>query len=476
MFEGLFQRASANGDAVVALDPTGSGPILGDLTTNFALSQPFLQTTEFFKNSLAWTFSDLTLTSVSSYSDTHNHQVEDVSAVFLSLFPLVTGAPGLAPQTVDVRLHKYTEEIRLASETGRRLEWMLGGFTTYEEVVNDQAVDALGLDLQPNVLDPILIASLPSRYREQAIFGDLSWQVLGGWSISGGLRYSHNSQNYLQSTSGLLSPGAPEGGHSSQGVTTYSATSKYQFTPSTMTYVRVASGYEPGGPNVALQGVPPTVEASTLTNYEAGIKTEAFQRRLQLDLAVFRMNWKKIQTTAVTQTSLQYLVNGGEARSQGVEMSATIRPTRRLSLATSFAYTDATFTTAIASLGTVPGQRLPAVPRLSASAVPQYELSFADGWDATFGAGVRYVGSRPVDLFAPAGAVTFNERGYVVFDLSAQVARGDWKVGFFAKNLLDRRAYLTETGIPDAVTGSIVQVDGALLQPRTIGLSIDRLF
>jgi len=475
--EALYQRTTSDGDSSVALDPTGSSPLLGDLTTNLAVAQPFSQTTEFVKSTVEWSLPVATLTSVTSYSDTRNRQVQDASPIFVTLFPLVTGAPGISPQLVDVRLHKYTEEVRLASASDQRIQWMLGGFATYEEAVNQQAVEALGLDLQPNALNPILTASLPTRYREQAVFANLTWSVIGGWSLAPGVRFSHNSQNYAQITGGLLSPGDPATGKSSQNVTTYSVSTKYQFTPATMAYARVASGYQPGGPNVAGLGVPPTVEASTLTNYEVGFKGEMLDSRLMLDAALFRMNWKKMQTTATTQSGTQYLLNGGEAKTQGLEASANLRATRHFSVATSFAFTDATFSNSIASLGTVAGQRLPAVPRFSASISPQYAMSLPGGWDAQLGANLRFVGARPQYVFvAPAPPVTFEEKSYFVWDLNAHAQHGDWRLGLFAKNLLDRRAYVTDAGFPDAVTGSIVQVNGALLQPRTIGLSLDRVF
>lgn len=475
--EALFQRTTADGDASVTLDPTGTRPILGDLTTNLPVAQPFQQTTQFAKAALEWTLPVFTLTSVASYSDTRNRQVQDASPAFVSLFPAVTGAPGIAPQLLDIRLHKYTEELRLASAADQRIQWMIGGFATYEDVSNQQAVQALGLDGQPNVLNPLLTASLPTRYREEAGFANLTLPIVGGWSVGPGVRFSHNSQDYTQITGGLFSPGDPLVGASSQNVVTYSVSTKYEFSPATMLYGRVASGYQPGGPNVALAGVPPTVEASTITNYEVGFKGQTWEDRLMLDVALFRMNWKKIQTTASTQSGIQYLVNGGQARSQGLEVSANLRPTRAFSLTSSLAFTDAVFTTGFPSLGTVPDQRLPAVPRFSASLVPQYQMEFPGGWDGQLGATLRFVGSRPAYVFvAPAPPVTFDEKSYFVLDLSARAQHGDWRLGLFAKNLLDRRTYLSESGSPDALIGGIVQVNGAVLQPRTVGFSIDRLF
>jgi hypothetical protein len=219
-FEVLLQRTTADGDATVTLDPSGSAPVLGDLTNNAALAQSFRQNTEFFENSLTWSLSNMTLTAVSSASDTYSHQIQDTSATFTSFFPAYTGSPGYAPQLDDIRVHKFTQEIRLASLANDRFDWMVGAFDTYERVGNSQAVYALGTDFQPNALNPLLTVSLPSYYREQAGFGNLDWRVLGGWWLGGGVRYSHNSQTYTQETGGLLTLGPPASGRSSQEVTT----------------------------------------------------------------------------------------------------------------------------------------------------------------------------------------------------------------------------------------------------------------
>lgn len=474
--DALYQKVSSDDNAVVTLDPAGQHTMLGDLTSDLPMSQPFMQRTAFFKGTLSWDLPFATLTSVSSYGSTRNLVAQDASPIFVTFFPAYTGEVGYAPQVADLHLRKFTQEIRLASKSGGAIEWMLGGFLTNEKMRNVQLVRALGADLEPSVLDPLLTASLPTRYREQAAFGNLTWNVVGGWSITGGLRYSHNSQRYTQIIGGLVVGGdSTQFGRSSENVTTYNVSTKYQFNPSTMVYARVASGYQPGGPNVTLPGVPPVVSSSTLTNYEAGFKTRAFDRKLMLDLSVYRIDWRKIQTTATTTTGLNYITNGGQARSQGVEASAVFQATRQFAFGGTFAYTDAKFTTGIAALGTVPGQRLPLVPRYSASLHADYKTDLGSGWTTDISAGLRYAGARAAYMFiAPSPPVEFHEAGYVVADLNAQVSKGGWTIGLFAKNLFDRRAYLTKTGMSDALLGSIVQVNAAVLQPRTIGLSLDR--
>ena len=477
--DGLYQRVGADNDAVVALDQTGK-PLLGDLTNNLSLPQTFTQDISLIKGTISYTLPFATLTSVTGYSIIRSVQVQDATPTFATLFPAFTGEPGYAPQSVDLLLRKVTEEVRLASDADADapLEWLIGGFFTFEDQRNYPMVNALGPNFKPNALDPLLLASIPSTYQEEAIFGDLTWRIIGGWSLGGGLRYSHNDQNNTASVSGLLVPASISiSSQSSEDVVTYNVNTKYQFDPDNLAYGRIATGYQPGGPNILLPGVPPTVSSSTLTSYEIGYKAKLFERRLSLDLSAFRIDWDKIQTNATTPTGLQYLANGGTAVSQGFEAATQFRVTQNLTVGGTFAYTDATFSKPVPTLGADAGQRLPLVPHYSGSLNADYAYHLWGDWDGDLTAGVRYEGSRPAYLFvAPRPPVDFHEDGYFALDLSADVTRDGWTFGLFAKNITDRRAYLTKTGLPDALTGSIAQVNATLLQPRTIGVSVDYRF
>ncbi len=475
--DALHQRIASDDNAIVSLGPVGDTPPLGDLTSNLPLAQPLVQSTDFYKGAVNWTLPIGTLTSITSFSRIQNKYWSDATPVLGSLIEALTGAPGYSPQFVDITLRKFVEEVRLASPTGDRVEWLVGGFFTRERVSNVQAVEALDTSFNATAINPILTVSIPSTYKELAAFGNLTLHLTEKWSVAGGLRYSRNEQHFDQNTGGLLSLGAPESGASSESVTTYSVSSRYQFSRDSMLYGRVASGYQPGGPNVAIAGVPPTVSSATLTNYELGFKTRTFENRLLLDLSAYRIDWKKIQTIATTPTGIQYIVNGGEARTQGVEASAKYQATEALTLGANMAYTDAKFTTGIPTLGTVVGQRLPLVPRISGAATADYHTSLNADWDLQLGGGLRYVGSRPAYLFvAPLPPVAMPEASYVAVDLNGHLSHGPWSLGLFVKNLFDKRAYVTKTGLTDALTGELAQVSAAVLQPRTIGLSIDRTF
>jgi outer membrane receptor protein involved in Fe transport len=462
--DALLQKIDSDGNAIVPLDAATEQRVLGDLQTDIALDEPFRQRTDFLKGAVNWTLPFATLTAVSSYNDSRNRQSYDVSAI--------SGGAFLVPQFVDIKLHKFTQELRLTSPAGATVEWMLGGFYTNENVTNDQYVGALDATTTPIPgLDPLLTASIPSHYREQAVFGNLTWRITERFSLGGGMRHSRNKQRYTQITGGVFAPGNG-GGRSGEGVDTYSGNAKFQISPAAMVYARVANGYQPGGPNVALAGVPPSVGPSKLTNYETGFKAQLLEDRLILDIAVFRIDWKDIQVLAsAPDTGTGFLINGGKARSEGLEASAGLKPVSNVLLGLSFAYTDAQIVGDIPELTASDGQRLPHVPRYSGSATAEYRMDFASDWAARVGGGVRYTGARPSYLFSPvAPPLVYDEHRYVAVDLIGHLAHGDWDFSLYARNLLDERAYITKAPL------SGVEVFGAVLQPRTIGISVDYKF
>ena len=113
---------------------------------------------------------------------------------------------------------------------------------------------------------------------------------------------------------------------SSEDVFTYSVAPKWKFDEHTALYVRVASGFRPGGPNVLPPGAPPDVpriyESDELTSYEVGLKVEAADRAWTLDFAVFHISWQDIQLFARVN-NFGVNVNGGDAKSDGFELTAT---------------------------------------------------------------------------------------------------------------------------------------------------------
>ena len=469
----IKQDIHSDGDAYVAVNPATSSPFGGRYQNNNYMPQPFIQELNYFTGTVNWDLGWADLKSASSYSRTTSGETQDSTLVYGDFIPLLGGpAQGASAFVSHLSLYKTTEELRLTSKSGDRIEWLVGGFYTRENSINSQTVTAQELDGTPIAgLNPLAVAGLPSTYQEYAAFGDFTYKFNSSFDATAGLRWAHNSQTFTQITSGAVEAPSDVPGTSSEGVVTYSVSPRWHITNDTMAYVRVASGYQPGGPNLALPGVPPTVGSSTLTNYELGVKTFLDQRRLVVDLSAFYIDWKKIQVSATNGVN-SFIVNGGTASSEGFELATQYMPIEGLRFGLNAAYTDAKLTEDIASIGGVSGDELPYSPRWSGSFTADDVFArWGTDWTARAGAGLRFDGARESTVNHSPLAVPI--KAYEAVDLNADVSNDHWTFRLFVKNLTNKYVFVTESALTNAATGTIDQITGVPLQPREIGVGFD---
>jgi outer membrane receptor protein involved in Fe transport len=471
----MYQRVDADGNANVALDSATLQPLDGRRRDNNLTDQPFEKRIHYVslgvEDSLPWA----ELVSASSFTNTWTSQIQDASYTYGVAFPFFGLPAGASQYHYDLHLEKYTQELRLQSHASARLEWLAGVFATYERSSNRQSPSALTIDGTPIPgLDPLFEGQLPSTYTEYAAFGDLTWHLTDRFELLGGLRYSENHQVFSEFGGGsIIAPINLLDQKSKEDVVTYSAGAKYRFTDRVMGYVRVASGYQPGGPNLAGPGIPPTFGSDTLTNYEVGLKSQLLDNRLLLNVDAFYIKWNDIQLLS-NGAGFSHGVNGGTARSQGVEGDLTLRPLDGLTLEAAFAYVDATLTEDIPEIGGLSGDRLPNIPQLSGSLRATYTRPINADWAASIGAGWR-VQSRRYSSVNHA----YDSRpipGYGAVDLNASLSNDRYTVRLFAKNVTDKHAYLSYQPLVNQATGAITQIEGTVLQPRVIGIAVDAKF
>lgn len=480
---GLWQRIDSSDDAVVALKLTGLDPptgvaARGELTGFHPLAQPFSQSIDHYSATLDWDLGWASLLAAGSYSRMRTHHVQDASFIFGSLYPEATGGAadaGYAPFHIALDLRKHTQEFRLVSPAGGRIEWLAGAFHTRED--SDQVRDVFALDTagQPIAQLPrrFLFVEFPSHYEETAGFGSATLRLTQRLDVTAGVRWAANRQRFRQRSGGLetlIGPPTDLSGRSSQSVFTYNVSPRWRVDGNTMLYARVASGYRPGGPNPRALGLPPTTAADTLTNYELGLKAHLPTLRALVNIAAFRIDWRDIQQ-AVIVGGIGSTDNTGDAVSKGLELETAYSPVDRLRIGVNAAYTDAQV---IAPAQGIAAARLGNTPRWSASAVIDYEFALARSrWSANVGGGWRYVGEQGTAIAAQTGAdVSYVLPSYSAIDLAAEFARGNWMIRLFARNVTDRRAYIGGGLVVDArnVPQSIEVNVG---QPRTVGVSID---
>jgi len=476
---GIYANTKSDGVATVALNPVTMRPLTGDLTDNNLRPNLYDNTLWYFAATLNWKLPFADLVSATSWSKKSDRFIQDSTFTYQSLLPLLGGpADGITDFPLYISAKRFSQEVRLSSNTRGPLDWLAGVYYDYEKGTNTQfvrAFDAGGVSLADLGIDPLFAASLPTIYREYSTFANATWHVTSRLDFGGGIRYARNVQGFSQ----IIEPGSPilpasnVPGKSAESVTTWLGRANFKFTDDIMGYGLVSTGYQAGGPNTSLPGVPPAVSSSKLTNYELGLKTTLLDGRAVVNVAAFDLEWKKIQIPGSLPSGITYTANGGGARSRGVQLETTIRLAQGLELRANGSYTDAKLTQDAPTAFGFKGDRLPLVPQVAGSVRLDYTHPAVADWNFHAGAGLRYSGRRySVGLLALDGIPT---AAYSALDFNTDLSNNHWTVRIFAKNLTDKRAYLTAFSFPD-LDGAVVQNEGTVLQPRTVGLAVDYKF
>lgn len=506
----MRQSIDSDNNATVSLDPADYSPIDGELDHQVYVDAPFRKDIDYYAATIGWDLGWGDFTSASGYSEIDTFRRQDTTIDYGRFTDLGLGLPFPGASYFDNRLafEQFTQEFRLASKSGGRVDWLVGAFYSHEQGDNHQHIELTQLDgsALPDPFTPfgdLATLNLPTKYRELAFFANGSFAFTDRFKVGAGVRYAQNDQRFSQNvTSGLLLPVGESPNSSSENVFTWSLAPQFQLTPGTMFYARVATGYQPGGPNVKLPGVPDQVDSSTLTNYELGLKSKFADNRVQVELAAFRIDWEDIQVIS-TFDGASGLVNGGTARSQGLELSTLFQPSANLQLAFNAAYTDADLTEDFPTLvipsppyevrqvSGLASDTMPYTPKFSASLTADYYFPLGSSdWEGHVGGGYRWVGERvngttntqtiyDAETMTPlVTTVTppLDLDSYGAVDLYAGVSNAHWSIRAYLKNVGDSRGYSSITDHQNQLTDVTEEYVAAPIQPRTVGVEFDYRF
>lgn len=464
---GFSQNISRDGDASADYSFSGT-PVDGGLEQRRPSAEPFDQRFRLISGTVNYDLVWASLTSISSYQTIRSDLARDFSPLYVPLLTLFGRSYSAVAAAQTLNTEKFTQELRLASHETESLEWLLGGF--YTDDTADSATEFLVRDLAGELAPNDLFSlSIPSHYREHAAFGNLTYHLTRKFDVSGGVRYSRNRQRFEQSGSGLLARSTPPR-ESSEDVFTYLANARYQFSDHATAYIRYATGYRPGGPNLVLNDPttgfpvgPSTFEADRLKSYEAGIKAETADRRFGIDLAGYYIEWNNIQVSA-QRSGLSFVVNAsGGATIRGAELTLSARPARGFIVTGAFGYQDAKMSKADLDFGAAKDERLPNVPRFTAALSADYAFA-EESLRPTIGASVRHVSDRMASFDNSSSYPQYHLPDYATADLRTGVTFGSVSAQLYVHNLFDERGQLSTLA---AVGGPRT----AISQPRTIGIS-----
>ena len=282
---------------------------------------------------------------------------------------------------------QWTQEVRLALPRMGNVDALVGLYYFNQYVETDQHLNygkdaAAWLSGIPNSLLPVyakvspqiagLLAFNNTRWdtlanpltHSIAGFGQVNWHVTPKWNVTVGLRETHETKREdvsrpipvaaatgLPVTALASQAAAPIHAAISNTAASFLFSTDYHPSESVMVYGLVSRGQKAGGLNTTL---PPTglgadalkVEPEVATNYEIGIKSELWDRRIQLNLNLFRTEIRNYQANVLKEVNgqvVQLLTNAGRVRTQGVEAEATLRPVENLTLHGYVAYNDAKY-------------------------------------------------------------------------------------------------------------------------------------
>ncbi len=467
----LATLAPAEGTAINYLflqqtnDTTDAGfvePAVGRYAKSTALNERFEYRTRIHHLRLDQELSFATLTATAARHEKKFSGTQDFSNL---LPPAFAPVAFLEPGTSEGN----TFELRLASPSGPRFEYLIGVFhdATDERIINRLVAPAAA----PVFGDATLLdATVSIEGEERALFGEATWHFTDQWKAALGGRYFETQLSTNIAQSGPLIGGTSvTSGRSTESGFSPKASLTWTSGENLLIYGLVSKGFRFGGPNLAVDpdfAIPQEFESDSLVNYELGVRSNLLGRRLQLDGALFYVDWTDIQVTLSTPAGFTYTDNAGEARNYGFEGVATYRPSRSFALQGSVTWLSSELRSDFRS-GTsiVPkGRTLPGAAEWQVSDSLIYTFAGA-AMMPTVAFSHRYISTAP-------GALVVSPQqlgGYNLFDLRLSSIIGGVGVSAFVENIGDER------GVTQAVTNNR-GVSEYVVRPRTYGVALDYKF
>ena len=403
------------------------------------------------------------------------------------------GSPLLINATYNEARHsQFTQEIQLTGNLTDRFEYATGAFY-YRAKDSDRGFDILlpGVSYQQDSLD---------RQTTRSIAGFVhgTYAATDQLNLTAGLRYTDDKKSatiFRSSFAGVVTvPNSPIDLKAKEWSPIIEL--DYHWTPDVMTYALYSTGFRGGGfsPRPANQFQIVSFGPEKLKNYEIGIKSELFDRRLRLNVSGFYMRYSDQQQTSPQSDVLGQVwfrtVNGGESRMWGIEGEFQARPTEAFSIDGSIGYlnyrrTDAKSTNLCIEFADGSSCYPTRTPRINGALGAQYEIpafggSLVPRLDMTYQSKIYFttftnlsaVGAAVV-VPPPLPTVGF-QNGYALVNaqLSWTSEDKDWKVTAYARNLFDKRFFYGKLSL----VAALGREQGNIAPPTEWGLTLRRNF
>ena len=436
----------------------------------------------------------MTLSSVTGYNSEEIDSQLDVSYgaydPFVQFFDFGSFFRVLEEENSD-----FSQELRLSSPQDQRFRWLAGIY--YYKNETDQLRDDKRV---PPEAPPFLMPGTQQPNDEldfgeienKAIFAAVEYDFTDRLTGTAELRAAEDKITAVGTDSDrVVTTGPFENTFES---VTPRFTLTYLVNDDLTLYGNLARGNKPGGFNLGTLPNPAfrTYKEEEADNLELGFKSTIADGRMRLNGNLFFIDWTEQQLTntiftpsggTVRATSL--IQNVGETSVKGLELEMSALVTDNWTLDLTYAYIDSEIDAyisqdqadliggdgspaALASLGSVAGNRSPRSSEHQASLITRYERPMNNGWTWFVGGDVSYESSRfsQVHNLAETG-----DRTYV--GLRTGIRAENWDVMLWGKNVTDEDAVIDILRYIDTSNGGISFFPNFFI-PRGFGLTLPR--
>ncbi|WP_066961153.1 TonB-dependent receptor [Rhizorhabdus dicambivorans] len=393
---------------------------------------------------LDWTTALGTVTAITSYRSLKQQWGEDIDATPLPLqFP-----------RKDVNDEwAFSQELRLTSEKGRTLEYILGAYYSRDSIYKLIELNQNGTFTQSylsvitgGVFQRALAAGL-AKTTSFAPYAEMKFNLSDQLAITAGARYTTDrKRGYTDHQGFSFAYGAAYFVNWGKNFSGFTPRAIVEFKPNrdVLLYGSVSRGYKGGGFSIAATNVQRALtplKPERSTSYELGAKTSWFDRRLRANVALYQADTKDLQVRSLVGGVFQDS-NAGKARVKGVELELLGKVSPLLSLGANYAYTHAryiSFPNCTSGGANCTGNTLPNVPTHDVTVFAELNLPIGGG----------ELGLRVSDKYATKYQLDAVNAQQIVVPLTAQkhfvnasaTYQPDgqpWKVQLFVRNLLNK--------------------------------------
>lgn len=342
---GFFSHSENAGTIGVAVNPTTLQNAREDIYTYLSPTRGFGKNFTYGGDlTLNWKGENVELKSITAYLRGHQEFVNDLTGGRPTNSAANGYLIGFNELTSDSKYRTLSQEFQVLGDAmDGRLSY-IGGLYYFKESGYQMRQDYVlyTYDTLPQMVYP--------KTTSYAAYGQATFKVIDAIDIVGGLRYTKEKKVVSGVTQASLTNMVlvPVGGTLKAKAWTPKIGVNIRASDDVFLYASASRGFQGGGFNYLALAAPLAFNTSfdpeTVWAYEVGAKLSFLEKKGHLNIAAYRNDFSDILTSMTVPTGSSLTQNAGEARVQGIEVEANIRPIRELTLFMSGAYSNGKYT------------------------------------------------------------------------------------------------------------------------------------